>query len=52
MKVETNVVMVLGPFSNALGGKSVLEVFQRETTKKKLLCLLLNKSVTIVQPEY
>lgn len=28
-------VMVLGPFSNALGGKSVLEAFQREMTKKK-----------------
>lgn len=50
MKVETDEVMVLVPFSNALGGKSVLEAFQRETTKK-CKCLLLNKSVTIVQPE-
>lgn len=32
MKVETDVVMVLGPFSNAPGGK---RVFQREMTKKK-----------------
>lgn len=44
-------VMVLGPFSNVLGGKSVLEAFQREMTKKKkMLSLLLNKSVTIIQP--
>lgn len=50
MKVETDVLMVLGPFSNALGGKSVLEAFQREMTKK-MRCLLLNKPLTIVQPE-